>query len=490
MVLSMIVRAFLNRNLGTSYVGLNGVLTSVITSLSIADLGVDSVFIYLLYKPMAENDSNEILNLMALFKKIYICIGSVFLILGCLCIPFLKYLVGAQAMLVPHIYLIFFLFLLNTGLSYFFAAYRIILNADQKYYVIARITFIVTFLTNVVQILGLLVFKNFILYVTLLLFNTIITNIVIGWISIKRYKLGKLRQKKFSKLQFKNNDTVSTLTHNAIGGISNKLGIIIVNSSDNILLANFETLKIVGMYSNYLLVTNGVTSLLSKAIASITASIGNLGVEGKADRNLSVFIKLTLILNFLVVMAVIPMSLFFSVFINIWVGRENILTELATILIVANCLLSVIRYPALTFIDAFGLQWIQRWKSIVESAVNIIVSFILLYFFKLGLVGVLLGTLASNLLVVNWYEPYLVLREACDRKYYEYLSIVSPMFLLFLVALVYSILMLKLNVIGLSFWRSIIIISISELLLLIVLFFIYKDSSIIKGLRGRLQKKK
>lgn len=52
MLLSLIVRGALARSLGQDYVGLNGVLTSVITSFAIADLGIDSVFIYLMYKPM------------------------------------------------------------------------------------------------------------------------------------------------------------------------------------------------------------------------------------------------------------------------------------------------------------------------------------------------------------------------------------------------------------------------------------------------------
>lgn len=89
------------------------------------------------------------------------------------------------------------------------------------------------------------------------------------------------------------------------------------------MLANFETLRIVGMYSNYLMITNGVSSLLSKMIASVTASVGNLGSEGNEGKNLTTFVKLTTIINFLVIMAVIPMSLFFGTFINIWVGGKT-----------------------------------------------------------------------------------------------------------------------------------------------------------------------
>lgn len=479
MILSMVVRSALNRSLGTDYVGLNGVLTSVISSLSIADLGVDSVFVYLLYKPMADHDREEIDKLMVLFKRVYLIIGSFFLLLGIACIPFLKYLVGHQAMSFPHVRLIFFIFLLNTGLSYFFAAYRIILNADQHYYIIARVTFIITVTTNLLQIAGLLFIKSFVLYSFLLLFNTVTTNLILGRLAIRRYGLRRLPKEHLRNLKFKNDKTVSTLVHNTIGGISNKLGGIFVNSSDNILLANFETLKIVGMYSNYLLVTNAVTSLLSKVLASLTATVGNLGAEGNERKNLDTFLKLTSMMNILVILCVIPMALFFGAFVNLWVGGNNILPELATMLIVINCMLSVARYPALTFIDAFGLQWIQRWKSIVESAVNIGVALFLLIVFKMGLVGVLLGTLCSNLLVVNWYEPYLVLREACGRHYREFIQQLIPAVVLFVLALAFSAAILHSGILGVSVWKSLAMIAVAELCLLAaILVFLRKNSGV------------
>lgn len=493
MLLSIVVRAFLNRNLGTNYVGLTGILTSVITSLSITDLGIDSVFIYLLYKPMADRNTDEIGKLMVLFKRVYMWIGTFFLLLGVICVPFLKYLVGAQAMRIPNIHLIFFLYLLNTGISYFFAAYRVILNADQKYYIIARITFLTTFVTNFLQIIGLLLIKSFVLYVTLLLLSTIATNLIIGSVSIKRYGLRKLPRERINNIKFENDETIPTLIHNTIGGISNKLGVIFVNSSDNIMLANFETLRIVGMYSNYLMITNGVSSLLSKMIASVTASVGNLGSEGNKGKNLTTFVKLTTIINFLVIMAVIPMSLFFGTFINIWVGGKNILPVVPTILITLNCLLAVIRYPALTFIDAFGLQWIQRWKSIVESAVNVGVALILLIVFKMGLNGVLLGTLCSNLLVVNWYEPFLVLREVCGRRYRQYLAEVIPAFALFIGAVLFSLVVLMSGVIGISLWRSLVVIVISEAILLTIVYFVFRNSlgmELITSIFGRFFKRR
>ena len=497
MAMAMLVRSFLNRILGQTYVGLNGVLTSVITSFSIADLGVDSVFVFLMYKPLAQRDSQEITNLMALFKRVYVIIGTIFLTVGIVAIPFLEYLIGKQAMGIPHIRLIYFLFLLNTGLSYFFAAFRIILNADQKFYVIARITFLVTMAINVLQMIFLLILKSFIMYALLLVISTVLINVIVGIVANQRYRLSERRLNRRAgkvKLHFKNKDTFGILIRNTIGGLSNKLGGIVVYASDNILLANFETLKVVGMYSNYILITQGISSLLSKVISSITASVGNLGAEDDKERNYSVYITLTFIINILTFLVLVPLLICFSVFIKLWVGKQNVLPTLPVILISINCILQLIRFPALTFIDAFGLQWKQKWKSVVEALVNIVVSLFLLWFFKLGLVGVLLGTLCSNLLVVNWYEPYVVLKEVGQKRYKEYISQVTPFILLFIIGILFSNYILESGWLGFSVIKTaflVIVVEVIQLLLVVILF--RKNSSmvyLIRVLQTYLNKKR
>ena len=424
MILTMIVRSFLNKTLGPNFVGLNGVLTSVISSLAITDLGIDSVFIFLLYKPIYDNDIYEVEQLMDMFKKLYLLIGFTFIFIGMLGNFILRSLIGVEAMRVPHIRLIYFLFVLNTGLSYFFAAYRVILNADQKYYIISKVTFLVTIISNAMQIWCLISFKNFIVYSCIMLISTFTINLFLAKVSIsiyEKYNLNYSLLPRIKKHQFKNKNTISILIKNTIGGVSNKIGGIIVYASDNILLANFENLKIVGMYSNYLLISQGITSLLSKIVSSVTASVGNLGAEGNREKNLKVYLEFSFFINVMVSYILVTLLIWLSYFIKLWMGKWSVLPELSVILIILNCLLQIIRYPSLTFIDAFGLQWIQKWKSIIESLVNISVSLFLLYKFHLGLVGVLLGTLSSNLLVVNWYEPYIVLKEICDRKFRRYI---------------------------------------------------------------------
>ncbi|MDM7530316.1 lipopolysaccharide biosynthesis protein [Lacticaseibacillus paracasei] len=432
MVFTLVVRMFLSRTMGQTYVGLTGVLTSVVASFSLTDLGIDSVFVFLLYKPLADHDHAQLSALVRLFRKVYVIIGSAFITIGLIAIPFLHLLIGKQAMNLPHIYLIYVLFMLNTGLSYFFSYYRIVLNADQRYYVIARITLIVTAASNIAQIVSLILFKNFIVYVACLLISTLMINLVIAVIVRSRYPSMRRISAGENHVSL---HVKEVLKRNTIGGISNKIGSLVVFSSDNILLANFTTLSIVGMYSNYSLITQGIASFVSKVISSITATIGNLGTEQNVERNSEVFISLSFGMNTLILVITLPLLLVFNAFMRFWIGSGSLLSSSAVLLIVINAMLQLARYPSLTFIDAFGLQWIQRWKSVIEALINLLVSLILLAVFHLGLEGVLLGTLASNIFVVTWYEPYIVLRETSGRQYVRYCKELVVSWILFFLEL-------------------------------------------------------
>ena len=81
-----------------------------------------------------------------------------------------------------------------------------------------------------------------------------------------------------------------------------------------------------------------------------------------------------------------------------------------------NFVIQVYRNTNIVFIESFGLYWQQRFKPIVEAGLNLIISLILLVVFKIGINGVLLGTIASSIGFVFWFELYVVSRYALSSK--------------------------------------------------------------------------
>ena len=173
--------------LGTKYLGLTALFTNIILMLSLSELGIGTAIVYKLYKPISDNDKHKIYLLMNFFKRVYQVVGLVVLCLGLLILPFLKSLINEDISFI-NIYLIFLLYLAQSVFSYFFFAYKTsLIDANQKSYITVGINYLFTFLSNVLQIVVLLSFKNFTAYVSVSIFTTILMNFVISKVCDKMY---------------------------------------------------------------------------------------------------------------------------------------------------------------------------------------------------------------------------------------------------------------------------------------------------------------
>lgn len=412
-VLSFIVRTIFVRNLGEQYLGLNGVFSSVIQMLSLTDLGMEAAFSFILYKPIAQNNHQSIVRIIRTFKKVYEGVGIIVLGIGLIIIPFLPIIIGEQGTNLDNVLLIYLLFLANSVGSYFFTYNRTLLNSDQRNYIITLTNFWVNMVGNSLQILALIYFKSPVLFALIMFCATLTSNLLIN-INVKKYYPFVFKKYKKEELNL-DKDTKKILIKNSIGGLSNKIGSMVVFASDNILISIFVNLSTVGLYANYTMITNNLTGLINRIIQPVTASIGSMK-ENSHDKVLDFFKQFNLIVYSIPLFIAPQLFILLRPFIQWWLGNDYVLSQEVTILIVINLTVQVFRLPSLTFIDAYGLQWVQKWKSIFESAVNVIVSLILLILFDLGLKGILLGTIISTLVTVSWYEPYIVLKYGIKSR--------------------------------------------------------------------------
>ena len=91
-----------------------------------------------------------------------------------------------------------------------------------------------------------------------------------------------------------------------------------------------------------------------------------------------------------------------------FIGEKSVFSVHTETLISIVLILQLVRVPFWIYIDAFGLQWVQRWKSIIEAFVNIFLTLLFVGPFKLGVNGVLLGTILSTAMTVSWIEPFVI----------------------------------------------------------------------------------
>ena len=133
-ILAFIYRTIFISIMGATYLGVNGLFTNIFTVMSLAELGVGTSIIYLLYEPLSKNDTKEISSLMHFFAKMYSFIGIFIMCFGIILIPFLPYLINNNGAEIVDLIPIYILMLMGTASGYFFAYKRSLLEADQKNY--------------------------------------------------------------------------------------------------------------------------------------------------------------------------------------------------------------------------------------------------------------------------------------------------------------------------------------------------------------------
>ena len=122
--------------LGVELLGVNSLFASILSILSMTELGVGSAVAFSLYGPIAEKDNRKIAGIMCLYRKVYKVIGFVVLAIGCAMLPFIPSMVNISEN-IPFIRVMFFIVLLKTALTYLLFAYSqtLLIATESKYIV-------------------------------------------------------------------------------------------------------------------------------------------------------------------------------------------------------------------------------------------------------------------------------------------------------------------------------------------------------------------
>ena len=415
LIISFVARIVFLNVLNEQYLGLNGLFTNILTVFSLVELGVGPAMNFCLYKPLAENDTEQVKSLMSFYRNAYNIIGVAIAIIGVGFVPFYR-LFMAQVPDIPNLTLIYLLFTANTVASYFFAYKRALIICDEKRYVSNFYRYTFFSLLNIAQIFLLLTTGNYILFLVLQVIFTLAENI---FVSLKADKMYPYLTEK--NVQPVSNGTLSDITKNVKAMLMHKIGTVLVLSTDNIILSKYVGIVAVGIYSNYYLIISALQIVLYQVFDSIIASIGNLNaVSGNRDGRLEKVFDRVFFLNFWIfALCSCCLAVLFNPFISLWLGDHLLFDNLTVAAIVINFYLTGMRKTANTFKEATGLFYYDRYKPIFESVINIAASVYLAV--RLGAAGVLLGTIISTLATCIWVEPYVVYRHSFKKGVGGYL---------------------------------------------------------------------
>lgn len=410
--------------MGVQYLGLNSLFTSVLQVLNLAELGVGSAMVYSMYKPIAEDDTGSICALMLLYRTYYRVIGLVIAVLGISLTPFIPKLISSGLPPELNVYVLYLLNLSVTVLSYWLFAYKnSLLQAHQRTDVTSKVTLATNTIQYGLQFLVLITIKNYYVYVLVALFTQALTNIVTAIAATKMYPdyhpRGKLPK-----------NQVQDINHRIRDLFTSKLGSVIVNSADTVVISAFLGLTPLAIYQNYYYILTSVIGFVGIAFQSCTAGIGNSVIVESKQKNFNDLKKFTLMIAWIAGFCTCCFLCLYQPFMEIWVGKDLMLGFTAVICFCIYYFVYEINQLLNTYKDAAGIWHEDRFRPLVTALSNLFMNLLMVQFW--GIYGVLLSTVLSTLFIgMPWllHNLFTVLFEKSMMKGYvltlfKYTSIV------------------------------------------------------------------
>lgn len=381
------------QNLGAEYLGLNGLFTSILQVLSLAELGFAEAMVFSMYEPIAKKDNKVVCALLNLYKKIYRIIGIVVLTIGLIMAPYLSYLIDGSVPLGINIYYIYIIYLINTVSSYFLFAYKSsLLIANQRSDVKSNVSTICSTVIYIIQIIILIFIKNYYYYIILIPILTIVENIIIEIITKRLYPqyycIGNVDKEEINSIKKR----VSGLFVYKICGIFR-------NSFDSIIISAFIGLIALSQFQNYYYIINSIIGILSVITSSITAGVGTNIIKKTIEENYEDYNKILMLFMWISGWCTVCLYCIYQPFMKVWVGKELMLShEIMTLFCIYFFTLKIgdICY---VYRQAAGIWWEDRYRPVIEAIVNLLLNIFLVK--RFGIIGVLLSTIVS-LIVINF----------------------------------------------------------------------------------------
>ncbi len=401
-VLNVFGRRVFVQVLDAEYLGISTAFSSILSILTLAELGVGSAIIYSLYKPIAVNDTEQIKSLMRLYRNTYWVIGTLIITLGVCLIPFLDFFVEEMPD-IPHITLIYVMLVLQAGITYFFSYKTSFLTATQQSYILQKYDMVATTTQLVLQMGVLLLWGDYFAYLGLGILCPFVKNAYASLRIDKMYPFLKEKSKKLSK------EATAPIKKNILAMFIYKVCQKLSTTIDTLLISKMLGVTEVAIYSNYHLIINYSDILFNNVLGTIKPSIGNLMTTDDLKKKQDFFSVLQMLYYWVGTYLAVGLVVLFNPLIRLWLGADYLFPHSIVIALVVSITLTNFQRPCSMMRDANGLFWYGKSRPLFMAIINLCSSIYLVS--KVGTIGVVIGTALSKLLTVVWYDAYIVYKH-------------------------------------------------------------------------------
>lgn len=470
--LNIFIRKVFIQYIGILYLGFDGFFANIIAMMSLLDFGIATSASFFISKEVAKkNDENEILGTYYSFNFLYKIIASLMIVMGAVICINLRYFVNTSDYDLRFLQLIFVLQFARTVSSFLLSTPRIAMQCVQKNYENITIDVICSVVFSIIKIGVIVVFKSYVIYLILLLLEIVTSNLLIRSRFKKVFKEGNLRK-------YTNKQSIKKII-----GYSKNIAVLnvsdfIYRSTDNIIIAYFSGLQMVGLLSNYYYVFMTIDALYTQLYFSISASVTNYIHDDSVNTtdNTSRIFNLMSFLSFAMgAFCVVFLSILTGPFISVFFGAQYGLSPSIVVLLTLNFAVTILHGPLTIYINAIGKANLQSRYSVFAMFMNLFVSIFSYQYF--GVNGVLLGTFVSN---GSYYLFRMrIIKQYCPQNYAYYTSKLLAYALTFLAILTLTtVIIIQFAYSWLTFGMFIVIGS----LIYLAVMYLYKNTNEFKSI--------
>ena len=410
-LLGFVGRTVFIRYLGPEYLGISGLFSNILSMLSLSELGFSAAITFHLYKVLADGDREAITGIMNFYKTFYRIVAVFIAVVGSALIPFLPLIISESNFSIEYISVVYGISLFKIVVSYFFSYNFTLIIADQKNYLITKIDIVMHILMSCVNIVSLILFRNYIVYLLGEILLVFVSNLLK---SVKVWKLYPYLKDKHKITKEKQKQILSDVKNIFAG----KVATVVVTSTDNILISSLISVTTVGYYSNYSMIIGYIQMFLTQITTALHASLGNMLATESKDYSYKILKKSTLLLHFLTSFCSVCLFVLLTPFVRIWLGEGYTLDIMTVFWCVLSFYLQIIKAPLWFSINGVGYFKKDRNIAIYGAVSNLVVSVIAAKVW--GLPGIFFGTVFSQ--ATQWiFKTKIFIKDYIGKETGEYL---------------------------------------------------------------------
>lgn len=402
-VLPFITRTILIYRFGVDYLGLNSLFASILSVLSLMELGFGTAVVYSMYKPAAEGDTDQICAWLSYYRRIYRVIGFAVLAAGLLMMPFLRGLVHDPAL--PgglNLYVCYLIFLCDTVISYLLYGYMTAIPmAFQRRDILSKVDMGMSLLQCAVKSALLLASSNFYAYLVSIPVLTVVRNLVTARTIRRRYPELECRGDLSA-------DQKHSLNRKVYGLVIEKITAVSRNSIDTLCISALIGLSVTGVYNNYYFIMTGIIAFSTMVLSSMMAGVGNSIAMESREKNYADMRLFDFIYTAIAGWAAVCMLCLYQPFIKTWLGDSMMLGMPVVLGLCAYFYILKSGDIRWVYQEGRGLWYESRFIMIGEAAVNLVLNVLLCR--VMGVFGIVLATVISVFITNFAFCPRLLFR--------------------------------------------------------------------------------